>query len=268
MHKDGALMSQSPGRGADPRKATAEGVPHLKWRREFPGDGRQLGELRRWLAGLLPECAARDDVLTVSVELATNAIKFSSSGQGGSFALEITWFGRMMRVAVADGGGPAAPHMIDDPMGDHGRGLVMVRALSSRIGVCGDHRGRLVWAEVPCAGDAAVPLQSMPDAYETAVHQDQAALARRYAGVAIWFGRRTLQWWALPGNRLLTAPSARELADLLDHVLRPEARVSQVVAENPEAARAGEQALGPAAPVPPRFHRSRSRARLLGAQPC
>jgi hypothetical protein len=259
-------VSQSPGHGAAPQRATAEGVPHLKWRREFPGDGRQLGELRRWLAGLLPGCAARDDVLTVSVELATNAIKFSSSGQGGRFAVEIIWFGRTVRVAVADGGGPAAPHLIDDPMGDHGRGLVMVRALSSRIGVCGDQRGRLVWAEVAWAGDGAAPLPPAPDAYETAARQDEAALARRYAGVAVWFGRRTLQWWALPANRLVTAPSAGELAELLDQVLAPAPRLPRV--EDPGAARAGERAPGPAAPVPPRFHRTRRRLPTIGAQPC
>jgi serine/threonine-protein kinase RsbW len=255
-----------PGRGSSslPSALTTE----LRWRHVFPGREPELSALRRWLAALLPGCSARDDVLSVATELGTNAIKFSSSGRGGWFAVEITWRGQMVRVAVADGGGPTAPHMVDDPMGDHGRGLVMVRALAARTGVCGDERGRLVWADVPWTGEGAVAVRSSPDAYETAIGQDEAALARRFAGVAIWFGRRTLQWWAQPGDRLLTAPSAGELAELLDHMLRPAPRLSRVVAEDPGAARAGERARGPAAPVPPRIHRGRPRFPRLDAQPC
>ncbi len=240
----------------------------LRWRRVFPGDERAIGALRHWLASLLPECAARDDVVAVSVELATNAVKFASSAHGGWFAVEITWHGQTVRVAVADGGGPTVPHVVDDPMGDHGRGLVMVRALARRTGVSGDERGRLVWAEVPWTGDGAVALLSSPDAFETAIRQDEAALSRRFAGVAIWFGRRTLQWWALPGNRLLTAPSAGELAESLDHMLRFAPRLPRGAVNDPGAARAGGQAHGSVAPVPPRIHRGMPRIPSLGVQPC
>jgi len=40
----------------------------------FPGEERQLAVLRRWLATLLPACPARDDVILVATELASNAI--------------------------------------------------------------------------------------------------------------------------------------------------------------------------------------------------
>ncbi len=214
----------------------------LRWRRVFPGDERAIGALRHWLASLLPECAARDDVVAVSVELATNAVKFASSAHGGWFAVEITWHGQTVRVAVADGGGPTVPHVVDDPMGDHGRGRVMVRALARRTGVSGDERGRLVWAEVPWTGDGAVALLSSPDAYETAIRQDEAALSRRFAGVAIWFGRRTM--------------------------LRFAPRLPRGAVDDPGAARAGGQALGSVAPVPPRIHRGMPRIPSLGVQPC
>src|SRR6266545_3670666 len=46
---------------------------------------------------------------------------------------------------------------------------------------------------------------------------------RRFAGVPVWFGRSTLQWWAMlrpaRGRRLLAARSARELAEVLDRAL-------------------------------------------------
>jgi anti-sigma regulatory factor (Ser/Thr protein kinase) len=125
----------------------------LRWRRVFPGEERQLGVLRRWLELLLPECPERGDVACVATELGTNAVRHTASGRGGWFAVEITWHRQAVRVAVADGGAPGAPQVLDDPAGEHGRGLLVVRGLSVRTGICGDHRGRLVWADVPW-GDA------------------------------------------------------------------------------------------------------------------
>jgi len=144
---------------ANPGYAPATGPPggghvaadgSLLWWRAFPGRDDQIREVRRWLAGLLPGVPERDDVVTVAVELATNAIRHSASGRGGVVAVEVTWSGPVMRVAVADGGAPHGPRLSPGTGGlaERGRGLHLVRALSVRTGVCGDHRGRLVWAEV------------------------------------------------------------------------------------------------------------------------
>jgi len=175
--------------------------------------------LRRWLASLLPQCPARDDVTAVAHELGANAVQHTSSGRGGRFAVEVTWYGPVVRIAVADSGAPTRPQVIDDPGGEHGRGLLVVRGLSVRTGVCGDRRGRLVWADVRWDADAAAPAVA-PDAYEAAIHDGEAALARRFAGVPAWFGRATLAWWALAGtDGLVTAPTARDLAGLLYRLL-------------------------------------------------
>ena len=199
-------------------------VSGLRWRRVFPGEGSQLGVLRRWLESLLPQCPERDDVACVANELGTNAVVHTASGHGGWFAVEITWHRAVVRVAVADCGAPGGPRMIDDPAGEHGRGLLVVRSLSSRTGVCGDHRGRLVWADVPW-GDAGVAEPASPqDPYEAAIRDGQAGLASRFAGLPAWFGRSTLQWWALAAGELVTAPSAEELASLLDRALSPPSR--------------------------------------------
>lgn len=123
--------------------------PNLRWRRVFPGEEHQPRVLRRWLASLLPECPARDDVTCVASELGANAIRHTASGRGGWFAAEITWYGTMVRVAVADAGAPSGPCLVDDPGSENGRGLIVVRGLSVGSGVCGDHRGRLVWADIP-----------------------------------------------------------------------------------------------------------------------
>jgi anti-sigma regulatory factor (Ser/Thr protein kinase) len=156
--RDGGEMAAS-GRGPQQDIGALAGpaVPAsaLRWRRVFPCDEQQLAVLRRWLESLLPECPARDDVTYVATELGTNAVQHTASGRDGWFAVEITWHRAMVRVAVADGGAPAGPRVIDDPDGEHGRGLLVVAGLSARTGVCGDDRGHLVWADIPWGHTAA-----------------------------------------------------------------------------------------------------------------
>jgi hypothetical protein len=135
----------------------------VRWRQLFRGEKHELQRLRRWLAGLLPDRPARDDLLSVAVELATNAIQHTASGQDGWFAVEVAWHGPVIRVAVADGGAAGGPCLNDDPMSDRGRGLVIVHALSLCTGVSGDQRGRTVWAEIPWAPEPAARPDAAPD---------------------------------------------------------------------------------------------------------
>jgi anti-sigma regulatory factor (Ser/Thr protein kinase) len=96
-------------------------LPGMRWRRVFQGDASQLGIVRRWLASLLPESPARDDLASVATELGSNAIRHTASGRGGWFAVEIMWYGPVVRVAVADSGGPTEPQLIGpDQSVEHG----------------------------------------------------------------------------------------------------------------------------------------------------
>jgi serine/threonine-protein kinase RsbW len=191
-------------------------VPGTRWRRLFPGEERQLGAMRRWLRALLPDDPTRDDLACVATELASNAIRHTASGRGGLFLVEITWHESIVRIIVADRGGPTEPRVIDEPAVDHGRGLLLVRGLSVRAGVCGDQRGRLVWADLLWDGASAEHRLAPDSFYEAAIRDGEAALARRFSGVPAWFGRSTLNWWALAGpDGLVTASSAEELAGLL-----------------------------------------------------
>ena len=240
--------------------------------------------MRYWLAELLPDCPARGDAVTVTIELAANAVRHSASGLGGFFAVELSWLANpaTVRIAVADAGGlpgpqaapgaglagllgtgpmPAIPataagpgaaagadavgagfvsagYLANGPLGagppepelavpdlarpalpEHGRGLRLVAALATRAGVVGDHRGRLVWADVRWADDMPDETGSL-DGYTEALRDIQTVLAARYPEVSIWFGRTTMQWWAMapePGpGWLLTAESPLDLAQLLD----------------------------------------------------
>jgi histidine kinase-like protein len=214
------------------RNAAGHRAAAPRWRRVFPGEERQLGVLRRWLMSLLPKCPARDDVISVATELASNALLHTRSGHGGSFGVEVTWDRSMVQVAVADSGGRAEPHVIDDPGGEHGRGLLLVRALSVRTGVAGGEQGRTVWAQIAWDGpDLATPTPA-PSSGDAAIRAGEAALARRFTGVTTWFGRATQTWWAMAGpGGLVTAPTAPELADLLLRLL-----------DAPATSRAGEHA--------------------------
>lgn len=190
----------------------------LHWRTVLPGQPCALQDVRRWIETLLPPCPARDDVITVAVELGTNAVKYTASGQDGWFTAQITWHTAIVRIAVQDSGAPLGPRRLDDPAGEHGRGLKIVHALAVRYGVSGGPQGRLVWADLPWEHPGAAPAASPPGGYEAAIRQGQALLARRHPHTPAWYGRSTLCWWAMPGHPgpLLSARSAAELASLLD----------------------------------------------------
>jgi len=164
----------------------AELAPEQRWQRVFPGDGRELAVLRRWLATLLPECPARDDVIAVASELAGNAVAHTASGLGGRFTVEITWRPSAVMVAVADGGAPTGPRVIDDPDGERGRGMLVVLDLSARTEVRGDHRGRLVSAEIRWDGPGRPVPGPGPDPHEASADDDQASLAMRSQIAPAW----------------------------------------------------------------------------------
>jgi anti-sigma regulatory factor (Ser/Thr protein kinase) len=149
---------------------------HDRWQRLFRGQESELRQLRRWLCVLLPDTSARDDLISVAVELGTNAIQHTASGDGGWFTVEVACLGSVIRVAVTDEGAAAAPRLGDDPLAgggllddqvdydsdsDCGRGLLIVQALSAASGVCGNVSGRTVWAEVAVAAQG---LSSSPSA--------------------------------------------------------------------------------------------------------
>jgi serine/threonine-protein kinase RsbW len=212
--------------------------PAASWRRTFPGEPEQLGELRRWIASLLPPLSSRDDVALVADELASNAIGHTRSGQGGQFTVEITRHGSLLRVTVTDDGAPGGPRLTDDPQSEHGRGLVVVNALAVRVGVNGDHQGRRVWADVgwESTGPAlATPAPSPAPLDDAAIRDDEVALGRRFGGTPAWYGHATHAWWALTRAGLVSAPSAADLAGLLSRL--PEARTTPVWPDHRESSR-------------------------------
>jgi hypothetical protein len=246
------------------------GASALRWRHVFDGDDTQVREVRRWLSELLPDCDSRGDIMLVATELCTNAIVHTASGQGGVFAVEIAWQDATVRVTVADTGAPSGPHLIQDPLADHGRGLAIVESLCQRTGVCGDRRGRLVWGDVYWDGPPAPPAAAS-EGHDEGIQDGLTLLAHRPGNAPVWFGRSTLQWWALIRQhghlRLVTAPTPHELGQLLDSIY-PSAQSASRAASDPATARAERRPSPAKLPVPPRTHSAGSHSGPFKISPC
>lgn len=140
--------------------------PPLTRSRTFPATADQAREARRFVAAVLGDHPLAGDVTTCVSELAANAIQPSRSAlPGGTFLVRASCSAVAVRVEVTDQGGPwnRAP---DDS--EHGRSLLIVRALASRCGMAirgpdRDPSERTIWFEIRISqADAAVARRGSP----------------------------------------------------------------------------------------------------------
>ena len=124
--------------------------------------------------------------MSVAVELGTNAVRHTASGSGGQFVVVVTCWMQMTQVAVYDDGSPNNPRLTEDLLCEDGRGLLMVNALSVRMGVGGTAQGRVVWADIPWTGQDIPSQLEFPEGLAFVVHEAEADLACRYPGLLIW----------------------------------------------------------------------------------
>jgi anti-sigma regulatory factor (Ser/Thr protein kinase) len=117
----------------------------------LPADVASVPATRRFLAGVLrswrmPE-VIEGDVLLLSSELATNAVRHA----GSDFTVIVRYDGERLRVEVGDGS-RAMPRKRSPELDDvSGRGLVLVDVLAAAWGVLPTLEGKRVWFEVPAA---------------------------------------------------------------------------------------------------------------------
>jgi len=108
------------------------------------GRRRLLGRLEPLLGA---EHSACDDSVLLLSETLTNAIVHS---EGTSVEVDAYVDAAVIRVEVTDEGGGTVPHHVDDPLGEHGRGLPILSMLAESWGFGRLDDGRLrVWFEVP-----------------------------------------------------------------------------------------------------------------------
>lgn len=129
-------------------------TPHAPLAREYQGP-ESVADVRRditaWLTGIpIPDTTA-DDIRLMASELASNAIRYSASGnKGKTYQVRALYEDSHIRVEVHDlGSAYSVPHQRHDPDGLHGRGLNIVDALATSWGV---HQNSvhctIVWFEV------------------------------------------------------------------------------------------------------------------------
>ncbi|MGH3321646.1 MAG: ATP-binding protein [Streptosporangiaceae bacterium] len=122
----------------------------------FPGTADQAAAARKLVASAVaPEHPCHDDMVLLTSELATNAIRHTGSGREasdgeiGSFMVAVTHSDAWARVEVADAGSETVPFPQRPPVdATRGRGLLVVDALATRWGVTRDIAGTQVWFEV------------------------------------------------------------------------------------------------------------------------
>lgn len=78
---------------------------------------------------------AMHDVLLLTTELVTNAVKHAAVDEAGTLRLGVETLGNVRRVTVVDPGGPTSPQVQDvDVSVPGGMGLFLVQQLSTRWG--------------------------------------------------------------------------------------------------------------------------------------
>lgn len=148
------LPSDAPASPMHERSLPHSTVRGFPIRRRFPGLASQIRHVRRFVARQLGDCPELATVTLLTSEIATNAVRHSSSGTpGGKFEVVVQATEGWARVEVRDLGGTQLPRpQRRDPydVSEYGRGLDLVEALAAKWGVESrtDGLGLTVWFEV------------------------------------------------------------------------------------------------------------------------
>lgn len=153
-----APTSSDPQRPASPMQERAPDdidTTYRPVRRRFPGLPSQIAYARRFVARQLAASPELTTATLLTSELATNAITHSASGMAtGKFEVCVQVAPGWARVEVRDLGNlaekPEPQNRDPYDTAEHGRGLDLVEALSSKWGTepRGDGLGRKVWFEL------------------------------------------------------------------------------------------------------------------------
>ncbi|MEV6981664.1 ATP-binding protein [Sphaerisporangium sp. NPDC051017] len=112
----------------------------------FPAAETSVAEARRWLSKILDGHLRRDDAVLLLSEAATNSLLHTDSAVIG-VAVTIEENGDA-RIAVTDEGAetmPSIPEHPDDDLASSGRGIRLIRVLSTRWGFTEDPPRHITW---------------------------------------------------------------------------------------------------------------------------
>ena len=118
----------------------------------LPAQLQSAWRARQFLRDVLPQWRVEgviDNAMLLTTELVTNAVVHARS----PVAVTLRLTEDRLRVEVADKGPGALTLRVPDPDAVHGRGLLLIDAVSSAWGTSADEQGKLVWFELPTAPD-------------------------------------------------------------------------------------------------------------------
>jgi serine/threonine-protein kinase RsbW len=115
----------------------------------FAGSPDQVRQVRSFISRSLQACPVADDAALLASELATNAVRHTASGRGGTFAVTVRFADNWARVEVQDEGSARTPAARSYAMPcESGYGLGLVDLMATRWGHEGGIQGRVVWFEL------------------------------------------------------------------------------------------------------------------------
>lgn len=141
--------------------------PGESWRsvRVFGGTPDQVREVREFVREHLAGHPAASDAVVVASELATNSILHSASSRpGGQFLVHAAVTSdRQAALIVADQGGPFHPgRRTHGQRGESGRGLAVVRSLTSLFRICNHDSGHRIFVTLITAAPDTSARESDP----------------------------------------------------------------------------------------------------------
>lgn len=117
--------------------------------RIFDGSPEEIRHVRKFVTQAAGGSPVACDVALLASELATNAIRHTRSGTGGTFSVCVNVQDHWVRVEVNDLGSNTAPSVRRPSSPEEsGAGLRLVDTIADRWGFHGGPRGRVVWFEM------------------------------------------------------------------------------------------------------------------------
>lgn len=132
----------------------------------FPATEASVSEARRWLSKILDGHPRHDDAVLLLSEAVTNSVVHTvSSAIGVTVTIEEN---DTVRIEVTDEGArtvPSVPPSPDEELASCGRGILLIRALSSRWGFTEENPRCAVWFALSTragAGSSGAALSTSP----------------------------------------------------------------------------------------------------------
>lgn len=127
----------------------SKAVTTIPQTRIFDGSPEEVRNVRDFVRQTIQGCPVADDVILLASEVATNAIRHTASGVGGTFSVRVHVQDGWVRAEVHDLGSDTAPSVRrSGSPGESGAGLRVVDTIADTWGFHGGQRGRVVWFEM------------------------------------------------------------------------------------------------------------------------